>query len=112
MSAELTHDDLMRLDSILNLTSELSIASGRLGAAIDAISDLDRQRLEPYREDVERILTGLQEAISFFKVQQATDSDTPAASRPNASALPAKPALAFGLQPPLPVGDAGEYRRF
>lgn len=60
--------DLDRLDSILNLTSELSIASGRLNAAIDAAPDRERQRLESYCEDVERILTGLQEQVTRVRM--------------------------------------------
>ena len=60
--------DLDRLDSILNLTSELSIATGRLNAAIEALSDLDRQRVEPYCEDVERILTTLQEQVTRVRM--------------------------------------------
>ena len=60
--------DLDRLDSILDFTSELSIASGRLHAAIDAFPDGERQRLKPYREEVDRILAGLQEQVTRVRM--------------------------------------------
>ncbi|HYR27935.1 MAG TPA: Hpt domain-containing protein, partial [Thermoanaerobaculia bacterium] len=60
--------DLDRLDSILDFTSELSIATGRLNAAIDVLPGRERQRLEPFCEEVERILTGLQEQVTRVRM--------------------------------------------
>lgn len=60
--------DLDRLDSILNLTSELSIAAGRLRAAIGTLPERDRQRLDSHSEDVERILGELQQQVTRVRM--------------------------------------------
>ncbi|MFL6245279.1 MAG: chemotaxis protein CheA [Thermoanaerobaculia bacterium] len=60
--------DLDRLDSILNLTSELSIAAGRLGAAIHTLHERDRQRLDSPSEDLERILGELQQQVTRVRM--------------------------------------------
>lgn len=60
--------DLDRLDSILNLTGELTIAAGRLSAAVDTLPDRDRQRLDSHSEDVERILGELQQQVTRVRM--------------------------------------------
>jgi two-component system, chemotaxis family, sensor kinase CheA len=60
--------NLDRLDSILNLTGELSIASGRLSAAVDTLHERDRQRLHSHAEDVERILGELQQQVTRVRM--------------------------------------------
>jgi two-component system chemotaxis sensor kinase CheA len=60
--------DLDRLDSILNLTSELSIAAGRLRTAIDTLPERDRQRLDSHSEDVGRIAGELQQQVTRVRM--------------------------------------------
>ena len=60
--------DLDRLDSILNLTGELSIAAGRLSAAIDMLPERDRQRLDSHAEDALRILGELQQQVTRVRM--------------------------------------------
>lgn len=59
--------DLDRLDVILNLTSELSIAVGRTSSAIEKLADRDRRRMDVH-EDVERILGELQEQVTRVRM--------------------------------------------
>jgi two-component system chemotaxis sensor kinase CheA len=60
--------DLDRLDSILDLTGELSIAVGRLSAAIDTLPERDRQRLDVHAEELERILGELQQQVTRVRM--------------------------------------------
>lgn len=60
--------DLERLDVILDLTSELSIAAGRLFDGIAALRDVDGERLFASGEDVERILRDLQEQVTRVRM--------------------------------------------
>jgi two-component system chemotaxis sensor kinase CheA len=59
--------DLDRLDVILNLTSELSIAVGRSSSAIEMLAERDRKQLDCH-EDVERILGELQEQVTRVRM--------------------------------------------
>jgi two-component system chemotaxis sensor kinase CheA len=60
--------DLQRLDVILDLTSELSIATGRLFDGIAALSEVIGERLGTAAEDVERILEDLQQQVTRVRM--------------------------------------------
>jgi two-component system chemotaxis sensor kinase CheA len=60
--------DLQRLDVILDLTSELSIASGRLFDGIGALAEVIGDRLASPAEDVERILEDLQQQVTRVRM--------------------------------------------
>ncbi|HEX9982769.1 MAG TPA: chemotaxis protein CheA [Thermoanaerobaculia bacterium] len=60
--------DLDRLDAILNLTSELSIAAGRLSDGMASLPERERERIAASYVDVERILTGLQEQVTQVRM--------------------------------------------
>lgn len=60
--------DLDLLDLILDLTSELSIATGRLSDGLTSLGERDRERLSPSYADVERILGDLQEKVAKVRM--------------------------------------------
>ncbi|HEX7153368.1 MAG TPA: chemotaxis protein CheA [Thermoanaerobaculia bacterium] len=60
--------DLDRLDVILNLTSELSIASGRLSDGLASLPERERERIDSAFVDVERILGELQEQVTRVRM--------------------------------------------
>jgi len=60
--------DLQRLDVILDLTSELSIATGRLFDGLAALAEAERDRLLSAAEDVERILGDLQQQVTRVRM--------------------------------------------
>jgi two-component system chemotaxis sensor kinase CheA len=60
--------DLDLLDRILDLTSELSIATGRLSDGLTSLGERDRERLSTSHADVERILGDLQEMVAKVRM--------------------------------------------
>jgi len=60
--------DLARLDVILDLTGELSIAGGRLADGVASLNPADRERLRSASMDVERILSDLQEQVTRVRM--------------------------------------------
>jgi two-component system, chemotaxis family, sensor kinase CheA len=60
--------DLDLLDVILDLTSELSIATGRLFDGLASLGERERERLLSSYVDVERILTDLQEQVTKVRM--------------------------------------------
>lgn len=60
--------DLDLLDVILDLTSELSIATGRLFDGLASLGERQRERLLSSYVDVERILTDLQEQVTKVRM--------------------------------------------
>ncbi|HEX2832648.1 MAG TPA: chemotaxis protein CheA [Thermoanaerobaculia bacterium] len=60
--------DLERLDRLVDLTSELSIAAGRLVDGMSRLAGRDRERLLSSYEDVARIAADLQEQIAKVRM--------------------------------------------
>lgn len=68
LSGQKLRVDLERLDRIVDLTSELSIAGGRLFDSVNRLAGRDRERLLSPYEDVARILGDLQEQITKVRM--------------------------------------------
>lgn len=68
MSGRKLRIDLDRLDRIVDLTSELSIAGGRLFDGMNRLAGRDRERLLSSYEDVARLLGDLQEQITKVRM--------------------------------------------
>jgi len=68
MSGQKLRIDLDRLDRIVDLTSELSIAGGRLVDGMNQLAGRDRERLLSSYEDVARLLGDLQEQITNVRM--------------------------------------------
>jgi len=60
--------DLERLDRMVDLTSELSIASGRLFDGMNRLDGRERERLLSAYEDVARLLDDLQEQVTKVRM--------------------------------------------
>jgi two-component system, chemotaxis family, sensor kinase CheA len=68
MAGQKLRIDLERLDRIVDLTSELSIAGGRLFDGMTRLAGRDRERLLSSYEDVARLLGDLQEQITKVRM--------------------------------------------
>ena len=123
-----------------DLLLEVAAASNEQASGVTqmnrAMSQLDQvtqrnaaaaEELSSTAEEMSSQATTLQDAISFFTVAESHDEPAaPSSSRPSRSLpvvplgqpplgapSPAKSKLSRdSLQPPLPVGDAGDYKRF
>ncbi|HEX6095563.1 MAG TPA: methyl-accepting chemotaxis protein [Thermoanaerobaculia bacterium] len=111
-----------------DLLQEVAAASSEQASGVSqinrAMSQLDQvtqrnaaaaEELSSTAEEMNSQATTLQEAISFFTIHKPADPGAAAAPKktaasPRVTTLPAY--VPAGLQPPLPVGDAGEYKRF
>jgi methyl-accepting chemotaxis protein len=108
-----------------DLLQEVVAASSEQASGVNqinrAMSQLDQvtqrnaaaaEELSSTADEMNSQASTLQEAISFFKVHGTNGSGTTSAP-PTATVRPLKkPAFAFGLQPPLPAGETGDYKRF
>jgi methyl-accepting chemotaxis protein len=109
-----------------DLLQEVAAASSEQASGVSqinrAMTQLDQvtqrnaaaaEELSSTAEEMNSRAGTLQEAISFFTIHK---SDAESSASPKASTPPravVRPALVPpGLQPPLPVGDSGEYKRF
>jgi methyl-accepting chemotaxis protein len=117
-----------------DLLLEVAAASNEQASGVTqmnrAMSQLDQvtqrnaaaaEELSSTAEEMSSQAATLHEAISFFTVMDGQDTphipSAPAAPRRKPVAAPAQSphvatAYASTLQPPLPVGDAGDYKRF
>ena len=107
------------LQEVVAASSEQASGVSQINRAMSQLDQVTQrnaaaaEELSSTAEEMNSQASTLQEAISFFKVHGTNDSDVTSAPQPKAPARPStKPVLAFGLQPPLPVGDVRDYKRF
>jgi methyl-accepting chemotaxis protein len=109
-----------------DLLQEVAAASSEQASGVNqinrAMSQLDQvtqrnaaaaEELSSTAEEMNSQASTLQDAISFFTIHKPADPAAAPAPRkpaPRAAKLPAY--VPPGLQPPLPVGDTPEYKRF
>lgn len=110
-----------------DLLQEVAAASSEQASGVNqinrAMSQLDQvtqrnaaaaEELSSTAEEMNSQAVTLQEAISFFTIHNGGESASAAAPKAapavRTATLPAF--VPAGLQPPLPVGDSGEYKRF
>jgi methyl-accepting chemotaxis protein len=109
-----------------DLLQEVAAASSEQASGVSqinrAMSQLDQvtqrnaaaaEELSSTAEEMNSQAVTLQEAISFFTIHKTTVADAAPLKPVPARRVVSLPALVPpGLQPPLPVGDSAEYKRF
>ena len=110
-----------------DLLQEVAAASSEQASGVSqinrAMSQLDQvtqrnaaaaEELSSTAEEMNSQAATLQEAISFFTIHKSAETAAAPVLKPVAAprAMPLPTLVPPGLQPPLPVGDSGEYKRF
>jgi methyl-accepting chemotaxis protein len=108
------------LQEVVAASSEQATGVNQINRAMSQLDQVTQrnaaaaEELSSTAEEMNSQATTLQEAISFFTVHGPSEPAAPVAPQPKAASKSPRPRPMplSGLQSPLPVGDAADYKRF